>query len=73
MGPAGAGALAEVINGSLASKDRFKEMRSFFSGVGAGYAAGLWEDAPKDRPEFREAYKRRVAGQAKRAAAEEPI
>jgi 3,8-divinyl chlorophyllide a/chlorophyllide a reductase subunit Y len=73
MGPAGAGALAEVVNASLASKARFNDMRSFFAGVGEGYAAGVWEDAPKDRPEFREIFKRRSAAQTKKSTAEEPI
>ena len=30
-------------------------MRDFFEGVGTGDAAGIWEDVPQDRPEFREA------------------
>jgi chlorophyllide a reductase subunit Y len=54
MGPAGAGSLAQVIHAALASKDRFAEMRDFFEGVGTGYAAGVWEDVPRDRPEFRQ-------------------
>jgi chlorophyllide a reductase subunit Y len=53
MGPAGAGSLAQVINTALANKDRFIQMRDFFEGVGTGYAAGVWEETPKDRPEFR--------------------
>jgi len=53
MGPAGAGSLAQVVNTALANKDRFIEMRDFFEGVGTGYAAGVWEETPKDRPEFR--------------------
>jgi chlorophyllide a reductase subunit Y len=53
MGPAGAGSLAQVINTALANKDRFVQMRDFFEGVGTGYASGVWEDTPKDRPEFR--------------------
>jgi 3,8-divinyl chlorophyllide a/chlorophyllide a reductase subunit Y len=28
-------------------------MLSFFEGVGEGHAAGVWEDVPRDRPEFR--------------------
>jgi chlorophyllide a reductase subunit Y len=28
-------------------------MRDFFEGVGTGHAAGVWEDVPRDRPEFR--------------------
>jgi chlorophyllide a reductase subunit Y len=59
MGPAGAGSLAEVINASLSAKLRFDDMRAFFETTGEGYKAGVWTEAPKDRPEFRAAYKRR--------------
>ena len=53
MGAAGAGSLAQVINTALANKERFVQMRDFFEGVGTGHAAGVWEDTPRDRPEFR--------------------
>ncbi len=53
MGPAGAGSLAQVVNAALGNKHRFDTMREFFEGVGTGHAAGVWEDVPKDRPEFR--------------------
>jgi chlorophyllide a reductase subunit Y len=53
MGIAGAGSLSKIINTALASGGRFAEMRSFFSGVGEGYAAGVWREAPKERPAFR--------------------
>ncbi|MEM6530987.1 MAG: chlorophyllide a reductase subunit Y [Myxococcota bacterium] len=53
MGPAGAGSLAQVINAAMASKPRFDQMREFFSGVGEGHAAGIWEDVPKDNEKFR--------------------
>ncbi len=53
MGVAGAGSLAQVINGAIGNKSRFDEMNAFFDGVGAGYAAGVWEDTPRDRPEFK--------------------
>ena len=42
---------------------RFEEMKTFFEGVGEGHAAGVWEDVPKDRPEFKA--KRRKAAAAK--------
>ena len=71
MGPAGAGSLAQVINAALASKGRFDEMKAFFAGVGEGHAAGVWEDVPQDRPEFREQYKRQLAKLAKKRKAEE--
>jgi chlorophyllide a reductase subunit Y len=65
MGPAGAGSLAEVINASLAAKPRFDAMREFFGTVGEGYQAGVFAEAPKDRPEFRAAYKRRLDAASK--------
>ncbi len=49
MGVAGAGALAKVINAAIAGRDRFEQMRSFFAGVGEGFAAGVWETAPQER------------------------
>ncbi|MFN3231239.1 MAG: chlorophyllide a reductase subunit Y [Alphaproteobacteria bacterium] len=50
MGPAGAGSLAQVVNGALANKGRFDEMKAFFEGVGSGHTAGIWEDTPKAPP-----------------------
>ncbi|TGD98740.1 chlorophyllide a reductase subunit Y [Methylobacterium nonmethylotrophicum] len=49
MGVAGAGSLAQVVNGAMAQAERFDAMRSFFAGVGTGHAAGIWEDVPKKR------------------------
>ncbi len=73
MGVAGAGSLAQVVNTALASKSRFDTMKAFFEGVGTGATAGVWEDVPKDRPEYRENYKRKLAAQAKARKAEEMI
>jgi chlorophyllide a reductase subunit Y len=73
MGPAGAGSLATVVNAAIGNKPRFAAMESFFEGVGSGHAAGVWEQVPKDRPEFREQYARKVAKAAKAASVEEPI
>jgi chlorophyllide a reductase subunit Y len=73
FGVAGAGSLAQVINAALGNKARFDEMNDFFDGVGEGYAAGVWEETPKDRPDFREKYKRQLAAQAKKAKAEEMV
>lgn len=74
FGVAGAGSLAQVINTAIASKPRFDRMKEFFAGVGEGFAAGIWEDTPKDRIEFRERYKRQIERQAKaRKAEEEPV
>jgi 3,8-divinyl chlorophyllide a/chlorophyllide a reductase subunit Y len=73
MGPAGAGSLAQVVNAAMASKPRFDAMKAFFAGVGEGYAAGVWPDVPRDRPEFRERQRRELARMAKSRNAEEPV
>ena len=43
VGPAGPGSLAQVINATLANRERFTEMEAFFSGVGQGDSAGIHE------------------------------
>jgi chlorophyllide a reductase subunit Y len=53
MGVAGASSLAAVANAAMASAPRFAAMREFFEGVGEGFAAGVWQDLPRDRPEFK--------------------
>jgi len=53
MGPAGAGSLAMVVNAALANQHRFDKMSAFFEGVGTGATAGVWEETPVDRPEFK--------------------
>jgi chlorophyllide a reductase subunit Y len=73
MGPAGAGSLATVINAAMAGKARFDTMREFFDGVGEGHAAGVWEEVPRDRPEFAANYRRLLEKQAKKRKAEEMI
>jgi chlorophyllide a reductase subunit Y len=70
MGPAGAGSLAQVINAALANQARFEAMSDFFEGVGTGHAAGVWEDTPVDRPEFKTRY---AKTQAAARAAEEAV
>jgi 3,8-divinyl chlorophyllide a/chlorophyllide a reductase subunit Y len=50
-----------VINAAMANKDRFEEMREFFEGVGQGFAAGVWEDEPRDRLEFRAKQRAKMA------------
>jgi chlorophyllide a reductase subunit Y len=71
MGPAGAGSLAQVVNAALGNQARFDEMKAFFEGVGTGYAAGVWQQAPVDRPQFRERYKAQLAKLAAKRKAEE--
>ncbi len=65
MGPAGAGSLAQVINGALRNKTRFDAMKGFFDGVGEGHAAGIWEDVPRDRPEFKKKFAAKMIAAAK--------
>jgi chlorophyllide a reductase subunit Y len=73
MGPAGAGSLATVVNAAIANKTRFDEMRGFFGATGEGYAAGVWEDVPEDRPEFKADTRRHVIKLMKKRKAEEMI
>jgi chlorophyllide a reductase subunit Y len=73
MGPAGAGSLAQVVNAAIANRGRFDTMKEFFAGVGEGHAAGIWEDVPKDRPEFRDLTRRQIIKLAKKRKAEEMI
>ena len=73
MGPAGAGSLAQVVNAAIGNKTRFDEMKAFFGDVGSGYKAGVWEEVPQDRPEFREHYKRHIAKLARARKAEEMV
>ncbi len=72
MGPAGAGALAQVVNAAIAGKSRFDEMRAFFDGVGEGDKAGVWEAAPdadgKVENAFRKKQRRKLELKAKRDA-----
>jgi 3,8-divinyl chlorophyllide a/chlorophyllide a reductase subunit Y len=65
--------LAQVVNAAMASQARFDEMKAFFVGVGDGASAGVWQDLPKDRPEFRETYKRKLARQAKAKSSTEIV
>ncbi|MCR9221203.1 MAG: chlorophyllide a reductase subunit Y [Alphaproteobacteria bacterium] len=63
MGAAGAGSLAQVINGALGNKARFDRMSAFFDGVGgvgAEHSAGVWETTPKDEPGFRKKYAKKL-------------
>jgi len=76
MGPAGAGALSQVVNAALSNKPRFTAMREFFSGVGgvgAAHTSGVWSEQPVDHPEFRERYQGQLAKLAKARKSEEMI
>lgn len=69
MGPAGAGSLAQVINGALGNKARFDKMRDFFEGVGRDDNAGIWHDTPVDRPQFKKKFAAQTAAALKAAEA----
>ena len=73
FGPAGAGSLAQVVNAAIAGKARMDTMRDFFEGVGTGDNSGVWQDQPKARPEFREAFKRKLEKAAAAKHTEEPV
>ena len=60
-----------MVNAALANKGRFTAMKAFFDGVGEWFAAGVWEDVPQERPEFREHHKRQIIKIAKKRKAEE--
>ena len=68
MGVAGAGSLASVVNAAMGNKARFDKMREFFEGVGEGHTAGIWDDTPQDRPQFKKKYA--ALNEAARKAAE---
>lgn len=71
MGVAGAGSLAQVINAAIANKHRFKVMEDFFSEVGSGHNAGVWDEVPLDRPDFKANVRRRLEKEMKKRKAEE--
>ncbi len=64
FGAAGAGSLAQVINAALKNRARFSQMTTFFEGVGRGDAAGVWENTPRARPQFAQAYRAQLAKRA---------
>ncbi|MDJ0683242.1 MAG: chlorophyllide a reductase subunit Y [Alphaproteobacteria bacterium] len=77
MGAAGAGTLGHILNAAMANQTRFDKMQAFFTGVGTGDAAGVWEDTPGDQSKVRKknaAKRARKAGKsAKDAAAEQAM
>ena len=73
MGPAGAASLPQVVNAAIGRKAKFDEMKAFFEGVGNDYSAGIWENTPKNRPEFRERQKRMAEKAASKKMVEEPV
>jgi chlorophyllide a reductase subunit Y len=73
MGPAGAGSLAQVVNAAMGNRDRMAGMKAFFAGVGEGDTAGVWEDAPNLRPDFRAAHQKKLEKKARAAKAAEMV
>ena len=73
MGAPGPGSLAQVVNAAMGNRDRMARMRGFFEGVGTGDAAGVWEGAPRLRPDFRAANAKKMERRAKAAEAERMI
>jgi chlorophyllide a reductase subunit Y len=73
MGVAGAGSLATVINAAIKNRNRMDEMKAFFGDAGDGDRAGVWENKPVERPEFRVETRRRLEKAAKKRKAEEMI
>jgi chlorophyllide a reductase subunit Y len=74
FGPAGAGALAGIVNGAVAGRERFVRMREFFDGVGTGVTAGYgFGEKPVDRPEVKERFRRHMDAQRKKVKAEQMI
>ncbi len=73
MGPAGAGSLAQVINGAIANQPRFDAMRDFFGDTGAGDQAGIWTEQPVLHPEFRSETRRQVIKLMKRRSSEQML
>ena len=53
----------DIRNAAIGTTSRVEEMQRFVEGVGEGHSAGVWEDVPKDRPEFKA--KRRKAAAVK--------
>jgi chlorophyllide a reductase subunit Y len=49
------------------------DMKAFFGDAGDGDRAGVWEDKPVERPEFRVETRRRLEKAAKKRKAEEMI
>ena len=73
MGPAGAGSLAQVVNAAMGNKDRMSKLKSFFSGVGEGDTAGIWEGKPNLHPTFRSHQEKKLEKRARAAKAAEMI
>jgi len=65
MGVAGSGSLAPVLNAAMSNKSRFAEMDEMFNGIGTGDKSGVWQNTPKEFPQFRAMMKRKNEKAAK--------
>ncbi len=73
FGAAGAGSLAQVVNAAMGSRPRFEAMKEFFEGIGSGDTAGIYQEPPVIRPEFREQTRKALARLAKQRSSEAMI
>jgi chlorophyllide a reductase subunit Y len=73
MGPAGAGSLAQVVNAAIGNRERMSIMKSFFTGVGEGDTAGIWEGKPNINTTFRDHQEKKLEKRARAAKAAEMI
>jgi chlorophyllide a reductase subunit Y len=71
MGIAGAGSLIQVVQAAIGNQSRFNQMKDFFGETGMGYASGVWQGVPVDRPEFKAETKRQLERAKKKRKAEE--
>jgi chlorophyllide a reductase subunit Y len=71
MGVAGAGSLVQVVQAAMGNQARFDAMKAFFGDAGSGHATGVWENVPKDRPEFKAETKRQMERAAKKRKAKQ--
>ena len=58
---------------AIGNRDRFQTMREFFGQVGDGDRAGVWQEQPVLRPEFRADTRRHVIKLMKKRKAEEMV
>jgi 3,8-divinyl chlorophyllide a/chlorophyllide a reductase subunit Y len=74
FGPAGAGGIAEVIQGAMQGRERLARMRSFFAGVGEGHAVGYGHtEVPQARLSAKERNARARGGKAVTGDDKKPV
>jgi chlorophyllide a reductase subunit Y len=59
------------VQAAIGNQSRFDQMKDFFGDVGMGNNAGVWEEIPVDRPEFKKETKRQMEKLMKKRKAEE--